>query len=124
MKKFKINFENVHNALLRNIDGKDFLVLEIPSLQGRKRVWLQDGDEVEALDKIMEMALESYECPKLPVTRISKAQKENYKNDVENLKFNKDGNLRKGQVEPQLIPQPVFYDVADVKGKKPFTEVF
>jgi NCAIR mutase (PurE)-related protein len=124
MKSFKINFKDIPTALLKEKEGMLVLTLDIPSLMGRKRFYLKDGDEVQAIDKIMEMSLESYECPKLPVTRISKEQKEKYETSVSNLKFNKDGNLRKGQVEPQLIPQPVFYDVADVKGKKPFTEVF
>jgi NCAIR mutase (PurE)-related protein len=124
MKTFKINFKDIPNALLKEKEGELVLTLDIPSLTGRKRFYLKDGDEIEATDQLMEIALSGYACPKLPVTRISKEQKEKYKNEVEKLKFNKDGNLRKGQVEPQLIPQPVFYDVADVKGKKPFTEVF
>lgn len=116
MKTFRINFENVHNALLRNIDGKDFLVLEIPSLNGRKRVWLQDGDEVEATDKVMEMALESYECPKFPITRVSKDQKLKHEKKAEKL-------MKKNKEVPDLVPQQMFYDVADVRGKKPFEEV-
>ncbi len=123
MKSFKINFKDIPNVLLKEKDGELVLTLDIPSLTGRKRFYLKDGDEVQATDQLMEIALEGYECPKLPVTRISKAQKEKYEADVLNLKFNKDGNLRKGQVEPQLISQPMFYDVADVKGKKPFEVV-
>jgi hypothetical protein len=77
---------------------------------------LQDGDEVEALDRIMEMALESYECPKLPITRISKDQKLKHEKKVEKA-------LKKNKETPDLVPQPMFYNVEDVRGKKPFEEV-
>jgi hypothetical protein len=119
MKKFKINFKDIPTLLLKEKEGELVLTLDIPSLTGRKRFYLKDGDEVEATDQLMEIALSGYECPKLPVTRISKAQKIQYLNDME-------AGIKGGKTLkelPQLIAQPMFYDVADVRGMKPFEEV-
>jgi hypothetical protein len=119
MKKFKINFKDIPTLLLKERKGELVLTLDIPSLTGRKRFYIKDGDEIEATDQLMEIALQNYECPKLPVTRISKAQKVQYMKDID--KGIKEGkNLKE---LPQLKPQPMFYGVADVLGKKPFEEV-
>lgn len=119
MKTFKINFKDIPAILLKEKEGELVLTLDIPSLSGRKRFYLKDGDEIQATDQLMEIALQGYECPKLPVTRISKAQKIQYLKDMEN-------GIKSGRTLkelPQLIPQPVFYNVEDVRGKKPFEEV-
>ncbi len=114
--KFKIDFKNIPNVLLKEREGNLVLTLDIPSLTGRKRFYFQDGDEIEATDQLMEIALEGYECPKLPVTRVSKTQKNEYKKDLEKLGGN-------SEMLHGPIPEQVFYEVSEVRGKKPFSKV-
>lgn len=97
---FKISLKSVPKALIRNIDGVDCLVLQIPSLNGRKRFVLKDDDVIEAIDKVMELSLEGFMLPKIPI-KVKK----------------KKGKGKKTNFEHAL------YDYEEVKNKKLFTRV-
>jgi hypothetical protein len=97
---FKISLKSVPKTLIRKIDGVDCLVLQLPSLNGRKKFVLKDGDILEAIDKLMELSIENFELPKIPM-KIRKKDKKGNKNTFEHA----------------------LYDHKEVKGKKLFTKV-
>lgn len=107
--KFKIDFADIPDKIFKDIDGVKHLVLEVPSLQGRKRFCLKNGDEVEATDKLMELALEAYELPKIPIVFLKKDKK-----DKKDKKSNDKG---------KTSTVHAFYHESEVRGKKPFSKV-
>lgn len=73
--KYRISLKDAPKGVIRSSNGDQVIILEIPTLKGRKRYSLKDGDEIEVEDIVMEMALQNYQFPRLPVFSKSKKAK-------------------------------------------------
>ena len=67
--KFKLDHKKVHPKLLTCKRERNYLIIECPTIHGRVRLEIEDGDIVESNDPLLCAALDGYRHPKIPLRR-------------------------------------------------------
>lgn len=67
--RFKLDHKRMHPKLLTCKKERDYLIIECPTVHGRIRLEIEDGDIIESDDPLLCAALDGYRHPKVPIFR-------------------------------------------------------